>query len=194
MSTLQTSHRLEQTKARLQSRYEERVLPVLKERLGFQNVQALPRVKKVVINVGAGEGSRDPKHLEQVAETLRRITGQQPVMTKARKSISNFKIRKGMSIGAMVTLRGRRMYEFLDKLINVTLPRVRDFQGLSLSAFDRQGNYTVAFREHTVFPEMSGDSLERLHGVQVTICTNAPSPEKAAVLLRELGVPFQEKT
>ncbi|MBI4415004.1 MAG: 50S ribosomal protein L5 [Candidatus Kerfeldbacteria bacterium] len=177
-------------KPRLQVKYDQEVVPELKSALQLQNVLALPRLEKVVINVGAGQ-TKDPKRTETAIATLASITGQKPVVTKARKSISNFKIRQGMGIGVIVTLRGRKMYDFLDKLIHVSLPRVRDFQGLAPAAFDRQGNYTIAFREHNVFPEISGDAVESLHGLQVTICTTAQTPAAAATLLRSLGFPLK---
>lgn len=175
---------------RLQERYTQ-AIPTLQEQLGIRNTLAVPCVQKVVLNIGAGQAARDPKTLENAVQTLTRITGQKPIITRARKSISNFKIRKGMGIGATVTLRGRRMYEFLDKLVNVTLPRVRDFQGLPTQAFDRQGNYTIALKEHNVFPEISGDALESLHGLEVTVCTTAQNPKEAGALLRALGFPLR---
>lgn len=181
-------------KARLQERYETKVIPALEKELGVANRHAVPRLTKVVLNVGSGKSTRDPKALDVAAQTLAAISGQKPVRTKARKSISNFKLRQGMDIGVMITLRGRRMYEFLDKLINVTLPRVRDFQGLKRTSFDGKGNYTVAFREHNVFPEISGENMDALHGLEVTICTSASSPLEAEALLRALGFPLQQPT
>lgn len=178
---------------RLQERYQKTAIPALKKELGLENVMALPRVMKVVLNSGVGKFATDQKKVEGVVKALTRITGQKPVVTKAKKSISNFKIRKGLGIGVMVTLRGPRMYDFLDKLINVTLPRVRDFHGLPPTAFDTQGNYTISFREHNVFPEIRTDELEMLHGLQVTICTSAPSPKEAAILLRQLGLPLRNE-
>lgn len=177
-------------KQRLQLKYDQDAVPALKSALHEQNALALPRLEKVVINVGTGQ-TKDPKKTETVIATLAGITGQKPVVTKARKSISNFKVRQGMGVGVMVTLRGRKMYDFLDKLIHVSLPRVRDFQGLPPTAFDRQGNYTIAFREHNVFPEISGDAVESLHGLQVTVCTTARAPAAAATLLRSLGFPLK---
>mgnify|MGYP001583301932 CR=1 FL=1 len=179
-------------KPRLQERYEKTVIPALEKELGTANVHAVPRVTKVVLNVGIGQASRDPKLTENVIHTLESITGQKPVVTKARKSISNFKIRQGMGIGVMVTLRGRRMYDFLDKLVNVSFPRVRDFQGLKPTSFDSQGNYTVALKEHNVFPEISADTIEALHGLEVTVCTTAHDPKSAAALLKHLGFPFRQ--
>lgn len=172
-------------------KYEKDALPMLKKELGIANTLALPKLEKVVLNAGVGRAARDGKAIEGVVATLERITGQKPVVTKARKSISNFKIRQGMGIGVAVTLRGRRMYDFLDKLINISLPRVRDFQGLPKTAFDSSGNYTIAFREHNVFPEISGDSIETPHGLQVTVVINKTSPKSSEVLLRALGFPLQ---
>lgn len=188
---MQTANRKQAITSRLQTRYEQEVVPALQQQLGVTNRHAVPQLEKIVVNVGAGQAARDPKILETVKETLTRITGQKPVMTKAKQSISNFKIRKGMGIGVMVTLRGRRMYDFLDKLIHISLPRVRDFQGLSPAAFDQRGNYTLAFREHNVFPEISGDTVETLHGLQVTICTSAADAKSAELLLRQFGLPLQ---
>lgn len=179
-------------KSRLQENYEKKVIPALQKELGVANVHALPRLMKVVLNVGVGQSARDPKLTDNVIHSLERIAGQKPVVTKARKSISNFKIRKGMGIGVMVTLRGRRMYDFIDKLVNVALPRVRDFQGLKTASFDGQGNYTIAFKEHNVFPEISADTMETLHGLEVTICTAAGNKQESAALLKHLGFPFRQ--
>lgn len=176
---------------RLQQLYEKKVISALENELGVRNRNAVPRLIKVAINVGSGKTAREAKALDAVVATLAATTGQKPVLTKAKKSISNFKLRKGMAVGAMVTLRGRRMYEFLDKLISVTLPRVRDFQGLSTKAFDQSGNYTIAFREHTVFPEISGEGTEAPHGLEVTVCTSAKNAHDAEALLRGLGFPLQ---
>lgn len=176
---------------RLQEQYQKKIIPELKKALGTANVHAVPHLTKVVLNVGIGKASSDPKLTENVISTLVRITGQKPVVTKARKSISNFKIRQGMGVGVMVTLRGRRMYEFVDKLVNVSLPRVRDFQGLKPTAFDASGNYTLALKEHLVFPEISSDSLEAPHGLEVTVCTSAKNADDARMLLQHLGFPFR---
>ncbi len=178
-------------KSRLRERFEKKVIPALKKELGIANAHALPHLSKVVLNVGIGQSARDPKLAENVIHTMERISGQKPIITKARKSISNFKIRKGMGIGVKVTLRGRRMYDFLDKLVNVALPRVRDFQGLTSASFDSQGNYTIAFKEHNVFPEISADTMETLHGLEVTVCTAASKKQEAAALLKHLGFPFR---
>lgn len=181
-------------KPRLQELYEKKVVESLERELGVRNRNAVPRLLKVAINVGSGKNAREAKALDAIVATLTAITGQKPVLTKAKKSISNFKLRKGMAVGAMVTLRGRRMYEFLDKLVSVTLPRVRDFQGLRRAAFDQCGNYTIAFREHTVFPEISGEGSEALYGLEVTVCTSAKNAHEAEVLLRGLGFPLQRES
>lgn len=186
------SHRQITSQSRLRERFERVALPALQKALGVKNVHAVPRLTKVVLNAGIGKYATDAKKVEAVVKTMSRITGQKPIITKAKKSISNFKIRQGLGIGVVVTLRGRRMYDFLDKLINVTLPRVRDFHGLPRKAFDTQGNYSIAFHEHNVFPEIRSDELEFIHGLQVTICTTAGSPAASALLLQQLGLPLQE--
>lgn len=186
---MQATHR--QITPRLQERYRTVVIPKLADALGEKNVMALPRLVKVVLNSGVGKFATDTKKVESVVQTFTRISGQKPVITKAKKSISNFKIRQGLGIGVMVTLRGPRMYDFLDKLINVTLPRVRDFHGLPMTSFDSQGNYSFAIREHNVFPEIRSDELELQHGLQVTICTSAKTKDEAVQLLTQLGFPLQ---
>jgi len=193
MQEMPGTHRQITKTPRLQERYQKTAIPALKKDLGIDNVMALPRIIKVVLNVGVGKIATDQKKVETVVQNMTRMTGQKPIVTKAKKSISNFKIRKGLGIGVVVTLRGPRMYDFLDKLVNVTLPRVRDFHGLPLSAFDAQGNYSISFREHNVFPEIRSDELDMLHGLQVTICTSASSAKEAALLLRQLGFPLQEE-
>ncbi|MFH1145757.1 MAG: 50S ribosomal protein L5 [bacterium] len=165
----------------------------LGKELGVKNPMALPRVQKVTINVGLGQAKQDPKLTDVVVSTLTRITGQKPVLTKAKKSISSFKIREGMTVGAKVTLRGKRMWEFLDKLVSLALPRVRDFSGLSSNSFDRQGNYTIGFREHLVFPEIKSDEVEKIHGLELTISTTAKNEEQTKILLLALGFPFVKK-
>jgi len=163
------------------------------QEFGYKNAHAVPTVTKVTLNVGLGKGLKEAKFLDTAESTLRRITGQQPVKTKARVSISNFKIRKGMVIGMKVTLRGKRMWDFLDKLINVAIPRMRDFRGLPPDAFDGQGNYTMGFQEHIAFPEIRSDEVEVIHGLQVTIGTTAKSDAEAAALLRSMRMPLKEK-
>ncbi len=176
---------------RLLGKYRTQVIPALEKALGTTNPHAVPRVTKVVINVGFGNGIKDPKLQEAVVSTLTRITGQKPVLTKAKKSVSAFKIRQGMAIGAKVTLRGRRMYEFLDKLINAALPRVRDFRGISPTAFDGQGNYTLGFKEHLAFPEIRSDEVEKLHGLEVVIAMTAENAKAGRLLMEHLGFPFR---
>ncbi|MGH9341140.1 MAG: 50S ribosomal protein L5 [Acidobacteriota bacterium] len=175
---------------RLKQRYLEQVVPALTKQFNHTNVMAVPRVEKVVINVGMGEGSQDIKLLDRVSEELAAITGQKPVVTRAKKAIAGFKLREGMPIGAMVTLRGDRMYEFLDRLLNVALPRVRDFRGVSPRAFDGRGNYTIGVKDQLIFPEIDIGKTERIHGMNVSIVTTAKSDEQARFLLGELGMPF----
>lgn len=172
-------------------RYTAVALPALKESSKQTNVWALPRVMKVVVNAGVGKSITDHKILEVAQETLQRITGQKPIVTKARTSISAFKIREGMSIGVKATLRGKRMEDFLDKLVRVTLPRIRDFRGLSASMLDAQGNLNIGFKEHVAFPEIRFDEVEKVHGIEVTIVTNAKSRDDALVLFTRMGFPFQ---
>ncbi|MFA5953943.1 MAG: 50S ribosomal protein L5 [Patescibacteria group bacterium] len=171
--------------------YTSTVLPKLMQEFGYTNVHQAPRVAKVVVHVGTGPGLTDAKFLETAIETLRRITGQQPVKTLARKSISNFKIREGMVIGLKVTLRGKRMDDFLQKLVNIALPRVRDFRGISKKVVDRTGNATIGFKEHLVFPEIRSDEVERIHGLEVIIDTTAKNHEEGIALLTALGFPFR---
>ncbi len=173
--------------------YKEAVVPRLKERMGYANVMQIPRISKVVLNVGYGKRTKENSFIERVEETLRRISGQKPVRNKAKKSISNFKLREGSEIGSSVTLRGDRMYDFLYKFINLTLPRVRDFRGLNPRSFDGKGNYTIGFKEHLAFPEIGGDAADQIHGLEVTISTTAPTNEDGKALLEELGFPFRKK-
>lgn len=172
--------------------YKKDVIPAMVAKFGYKNPVAVPKLKKVTINVGLSHGIKEPKFIDIAQETVRAITGQQPQKTLAKKSISNFKIRKGMTVGMAVTLRGARMYDFMEKLIRVTFPRVRDFRGVSPSSFDGRGNYTVGFRENIAFPEIRPDEVERLHGLEVTIVTGASSREEGFELLRALGFPFRE--
>jgi large subunit ribosomal protein L5 len=176
----------------LQNFYKESVAPKLAEELGVKNVLALPKITKVTLNIVLGQGIKEAKFLETAEDTLRRITGQAPVKCKARVSISNFKIRKGMVIGTKVTLRGKQMWDFLDKLVNITLPRVRDFRGISPTAFDDKGNYSLGFKEHMSFPEIRPDEIEVIHGLQITITTTAKSKEEGKALLTALGFPFKK--
>lgn len=176
----------------LKEKYSKEIIPKLKEKLGYKNNLATPRIDKVIINAGLSKGLKDATFIDTVESTLTRITGQRPVKTKAKKSISNFKIREGMVIGMKVTLRGKRMYDFLDKLINITLPRVRDFRGLEKESVDKNGNLTIGFREHISFPEVGSDEVERLHGLEVVINTTAKTREEGFELLKSLGFPFKD--
>jgi large subunit ribosomal protein L5 len=178
-------------KPRLQVHYEERVRPRLMEELGFDNPMRVPRLEKVVVNVGLGEAPKNAKLLDSVVEELALITGQKPVVTKARKSIANFGLREGMSIGAMVTLRGARMYEFLDRLINVAIPRIRDFRGVPSRSFDGRGNYTLGIREQMIFPEIDYDKVQKIHGMDIVVVTTTDRDDEALALLREMGMPFR---
>ncbi|HXF84096.1 MAG TPA: 50S ribosomal protein L5 [Anaerolineales bacterium] len=178
---------------RLQERYKNEVVPALRKAFNFKNVMQVPRIEKVVINIGAGEALDNPKALEAAASDLMVITGQKPVMTKARKSISNFKLREGRLIGVKVTLRGERMWAFLDRLMNIALPRVRDFRGVSPNAFDGRGNYTLGLRDQLIFPEIEYDKIDKLRGMEVTIVTTAKNDDQARALLQLLGMPFSKK-
>lgn len=164
---------------------------MLKKELGIDNLNAVPKVTKVVVSVGLSQGIKDPKVLETVEQTLIRITGQKPVKTKAKKAISNFKVREGMVVGMMVTLRGPRMWDFLTRLTQVTFPRIRDFRGVSAKGIDAQGNASFGFREHIAFPEIRSDEVERIHGLQVTVATTAGNKKNGHLLLQSLGFPFQ---
>jgi large subunit ribosomal protein L5 len=177
----------------LQEKYKKEVIKALKTEFGLKNDLSVPRVTKALVTVGLSSKNKDPKLVETVENTLLRITGQRPAKTAAKKSISNFKIRKGMTVGFMVTLRGHRMYDFLDKLVNLTLPRVRDFRGLPRKSVDHKGNLSIGFREHVAFPEIRPDEVERLHGLGITVVTNAKSREKGLALFAGLGFPFAAK-
>ncbi len=179
--------------SRLRSRYRETIAPDLRTRLQIASVHAVPRVTKVVVNMGVGEGAREHKFIDAAVADLTAITGQRPVVTRARKSIANFKIRDGMPVGARVTLRGIRMYEFMDRLINIALPRVHDFRGVSERAFDGRGNYTLGLTDQSVFPEIDYSKIEKTRGMNVTICTTATSDEDARELLRSFGMPFARR-
>ena len=181
-------------KPRLQSHYEERVRPKLMKEFGFDNPFRVPRIEKVVLNVGFGEAPKNPKLLDSIVEELTLISGQKPVVTKARKAISNFGIRQGMPIGAMVTLRGPRMYEFLDRFINAAVPRIRDFRGLPTRAFDGRGNYTLGIKEQMIFPEIDYDKVQKIHGMDIVMVTTTNKDNEALALLREMGMPFRGDT
>jgi large subunit ribosomal protein L5 len=178
--------------ARLRERYEKEVRSELMKELGFENPMQAPKLEKIVVNMGLGEAINNGKIIDASVEQLSAITGQKPVVTKARKSIANFKLRQGQSIGAMVTLRGERMYEFFDRLVSIALPRVRDFKGVSPKAFDGKGNYTLGVREQIIFPEINYDKVEKIKGLNITVVTTARNDEEGRALLRHLGMPFRQ--
>jgi large subunit ribosomal protein L5 len=178
--------------ARLKDRYDEEIAPALRERFGIENPMRVPRLEKVVVNMGVGEAVQNSRTLDGAMEDLARITGQKAQLRRARKSIAGFKIREGMPVGARVTLRGERMWEFLDRLISVALPRVRDFRGVSPNSFDGHGNYALGLREQLIFPEISYDAIDATRGLDVAVVTTTESDEEARELLRLLGMPFRE--
>jgi large subunit ribosomal protein L5 len=175
---------------RLKERYREEVVPALMKEFGYKNVMEAPRPEKMTVNVGLGEAVTDAKALDSASNDVAVITGQRPVITRARKSISNFKLREGMPIGVMVTVRGSRMWEFMDRLVNAALPRLRDFQGVSANSFDGRGNFSLGIREQLIFPEIEYDKIDRIRGLQVNIITSAKTDEEGKRLLELLGVPF----
>ena len=175
----------------IKKKYREEVKQGLIEEFNYENVMQVPKVVKIVVNAGLGEAIQNHKILETAAEEITQITGQKPVITRARQSIANFKLRQGMPIGCRVTLRGRRMYEFFDRLVNVALPRVRDFRGVSAKAFDGRGNYTLGIKDQIIFPEINFDNVERVSGFSVTFVTTAKTDEEAKSLLKRLGMPFR---
>ncbi|CUS76720.1 LSU ribosomal protein L5P [Candidatus Kryptonium thompsonii] len=178
---------------RLKKLYQEVIVPEMMKKFNYKNVMQVPRLVKIVINMGVGQATQDPKLLEMAMKELAKITGQQPIIRRAKKSISNFKLRAGMAIGCKVTLRRERMYEFLDRLINAAIPRIRDFRGLSDKSFDGRGNYTLGIREHVIFPEINVDEVERIFGMDITIVTTAKTDEEAYELLRLFGMPFRKR-
>jgi large subunit ribosomal protein L5 len=178
---------------RLKERYYNEVVPALMKSLNLKNPMQVPRIEKVVVNVGVGEALDNPKALDATVADIMAITGQKPIVTKARKSIANFKLREGRQIGVKVTLRGERMWSFLDRLINIALPRVRDFRGVSPNAFDGRGNYTLGLREQLVFPEIDYDKIDKLRGMEVSIVTTARTDEEGRQLLQLLGMPFKKE-
>jgi large subunit ribosomal protein L5 len=178
--------------ARLKDRYDEEIAPALKERFGIENPMRIPRLEKIVVNMGVGEASQNSRALDGAMEDLAKITGQKAQMRRARKSIAGFKIREGMPVGARVTLRGERMWEFLDRLVSVALPRVRDFRGINPNAFDGHGNYALGLREQLIFPEISYDAIDTTRGLDVAVVTTTESDEEARELLRLLGMPFRD--
>lgn len=177
----------------LYTQYKKEVVPALKEQFGFTNIMQVPKVDKITINVGYGRHTKDKAYIENIENTLRVISGQKPVHNKAKKSISNFKIREGMEIGASVTLRGERMYDFLYRLINVAFPRVRDFQGISPKSFDAQGNYSFGLKENVAFAEIKADAIDKIHPLEIVVTTTAENREQGFALLKLLGFPFRDK-
>ena len=178
--------------ARLKDKYRDEVAPAMMQRFGYKNVMEIPRLEKVVINMGLGDCKDNSKALELAVTELTTISGQKPMVTKSKKSIANFKVREGMNVGAKVTLRGDRMYEFTDKLVSIVLPRVRDFRGVSDKAFDGRGNYSLGVREQLIFPEIEYDKVEKIRGMEMIFVTTAKTDEEARELLRLLGMPFQQ--
>ncbi|MFL5247411.1 MAG: 50S ribosomal protein L5 [Myxococcales bacterium] len=177
--------------ARLADAYKTNVIPLLMKDFGYKNPMQVPKIEKIVVNMGLGEAISNNKLIEQAQEQMMAISGQKPVITKARKSIANFKLREGQSIGAMVTLRSARMYEFFDRLVSIALPRVRDFKGVSSKSFDGKGNYTLGIREQIIFPEINYDKIEKIKGMNITIVTTAKNDEEGRALLRHMGMPFR---
>lgn len=177
---------------RLKEKYQKEIVPSLVKKFNYTSVMAVPKVEKIVVNMGVGDAVGNPKVLDAAVEELALISGQKPIVTKAKKSIAGFKLREGMPIGAKVTLRGERMYEFLDKLVTVALPRVRDFRGVSKKSFDGRGNYTLGIKEQLIFPEIDYDKVNKVRGMDIVIVTTAKTDEEARELLTELGMPFQK--
>jgi large subunit ribosomal protein L5 len=178
---------------RLKTYYQETIIPKLKEQFGYENIHQVPKVVKIIVNRGLGEASQNAKALESSLNELAVITGQKPVVTRAKKAIAGFKIRQGMPVGVMVTLRSERMYAFLDRLISLALPRIRDFRGVSPKSFDGRGNYSIGIKEQLIFPEIDYDSIEQIRGMDVSIVTTAQSDEEGRALLKEMGMPFRKK-
>ncbi len=181
------------TVPRLLSRYRDSIVPALMKRFGYKNPFQVPRLTKIVINMGVGQGAQDVKVIEQAAQELALIAGQHPVITRAKRAVSNFKIREGAPVGVKVTLRRARMYEFLDRLVHVAMPRIRDFRGVSLSGFDQGGNFAFGLTEQLIFPEIDYDKVSRVQGMDVVLCTTSKTKEEAKELLSQLGIPFKEK-
>ncbi len=177
---------------RIRERYQKELVPALVKGLNLRNVMEVPRIKKVIVNIGLGEALDNPKALDAAVIDLTAITGQKPIVTKAKKSIANFKLREGRQIGAVVTMRGERMWDFLDRLMNIVLPRVRDFRGVSPESFDGRGNYTLGLREQIIFPEIEYDKVDKVRGMEITIVTSASNDDQAKMLLQMLGMPFRK--
>jgi len=178
--------------ARLKDRYQNEIAPALQQKFAYTNVMQIPKVDKIVINMGVGEAVQNSKAIDSAVADMMKLSGQKPVVTKAKKSIAAFKLREGMPIGCKVTLRGQRMYEFMDRLLNVALPRVRDFRGVSAKAFDGRGNYTLGIKEQLIFPEMEYDKIDKLRGMDVVFVTTAKTDEEARELLRGFGMPYRD--
>jgi large subunit ribosomal protein L5 len=178
--------------SRLKERYAAEIVPALRERFGYENIMQVPRVTKVTLNMGVGEAKTNAKLLDDAVEEMTQISGQHPVITKARKSIASFKLREGMAIGCKVTLRGERMYEMIDRLVSVALPRIRDFRGIAPDQFDGRGNFSMGIREQTIFPEIDYDSVTQMRGMNITITTTATTDEEGRALLSMLGMPLRE--
>ena len=176
---------------RLRNKYKDEIVPQLMKDFGFTNVMQVPKLSRIVVNMGLGEAVQNAKLIESAAEELSAITGRKPIVTRAKKSIAGFKLREGMPIGVMVTLRGEQMYDFLDRLVSIALPRTRDFKGISPKAFDGRGNYTLGIREQIVFPEINYDKIDRIKGMNVTLVTTAETDEQGRALLKSLGMPFR---
>ena len=177
---------------RLQEKYEKEIIPAMIEKFGYKNIMEVPRLEKIVINMGVGEAKENSKIMESAVKDLTTISGQKPVVTKAKKSVANFKVREGMPIGCKVTLRGERMYEFADRLINLALPRVRDFRGVSAESFDGRGNYALGIKEQIIFPEIEYDKVDKVRGMDIIFVTTAQTDEEARELLRLFGMPFKK--
>lgn len=180
--------------SRLATHYTDRVRPALREEFGYENLHEIPRIEKVVINVGLGEASRNQKLLDSVLEEITTIAGQRPIVTRARKSIAGFSLREGMPVGVSATLRRQRMYDFVDRLVSAGIPRIRDFRGIPTRSFDGRGNYTLGVKEQIIFPEIEFDKVERVHGMDITIVTTTDRDDEAYALLREMGFPFRGET
>ncbi len=176
----------------LYKKYKKEIAPKLKTELSLKSLMQVPKVEKIIINVGVGKHLKEAGYIDNVENTLRNISGQKPVRTKAKKAISNFKVREGMEIGVMVSLRGKKMYDFLEKLLSITFPRIKDFRGISTKAFDKGGNYNLGIKEHLAFPEIKTDEIDKTHGLEITVCTSAKDPASARILLNHLGFPFKK--
>ena len=177
--------------SRLKERYTAEIAPALNKKFGYKSVMQIPKLSKVIVNVGCGESKNNAKEIEAICKDIATITGQKPVTRKARKSVANFKLREGETVGVMVTLRGDKMYEFLDRLFSIALPRVRDFRGINPNAFDGRGNYAMGLKEQLIFPEIEYDKVDKIRGMNICICTTAKTDEEAKELLTQLGAPFQ---